>query len=64
MSALSNPNTIASKRRSACAYEYFKLGWDTVKIAGVMRISEAEAEKLVSIGRSQACGLPIPYEGV
>lgn len=63
MSALLDPIK-TYPRRPSCAYEYFNLGWDTQKIAAVMGIPESHALKCVSIGRAQARGLPIPYQGV
>lgn len=46
------------------AYELFKLGWDTVKIAKVMATKEHRVERYVTVGRCRARNLPIPYEGV
>lgn len=48
-------------QRCKRAYELFKLGWDTVKIAKLMHVSEGRAEKYVTIGRCRARGLPVPY---
>lgn len=48
-------------QRCKRAYELFKLGWDTVKIAKLMHVTEALAEKYVTTGRCRARGLPIPY---
>lgn len=66
MSALQKPDpwTEAYRRKAARAYELFQLGWDTSKIAAVTNTTEDRALKYVSIGRSNAKGLPIPYEGV
>ena len=48
-------------QRCKRAYELFKLGWDTGKIARLMHLTEGRAEKFVTIGRCRARGLPVPY---
>lgn len=66
MTALRKPDhwTESYQRKAARAYDLFKFGWDTSQIAMSMHTSEERALKYVSIGRAQARGLPIPYEGV
>jgi hypothetical protein len=46
----------------ASCLDLFRLGWDTVRIAAYWQISEAEALRRVSVERSKARSLPIPYE--
>lgn len=46
----------------ASAYDLFKLGWGTDKIASYWAISEAEAERRLTVERSNLRGLPDPYE--
>ncbi len=46
----------------ASAHELFRLGWGTVKIAAYWNISEAEAERRLTVERSNRKGLPVPYE--
>lgn len=43
------------------AYDYFKIGHDTVTIAHIMKITEAEALYQLSRARSAALGLQDPY---
>jgi hypothetical protein len=48
--------------RMASAHELFQIGWGTDRIADYWNITEAEAERRLSIERSIHKGLPNPYE--
>jgi len=50
-----------ARSKSAIAYERFELGWDTLKIAKFMEITEAKALQYITIERSKLLGLPNPY---
>lgn len=43
------------------AYDYFKFGHDTMAIAAIMKISEAEALSRVNVERSQFINRMNPY---
>jgi hypothetical protein len=42
------------KAKKVRAYELFGIGWDTWRIAKLMNIPEAEAVRLVALGRKVA----------
>lgn len=47
------------------AYDLFtEFGYDTMQVAKRMNISEAKAERLITIERCRRSGLPNPYEVV
>ena len=43
------------------AYELWSIGWDTLRIAARLKISEAAAHKLVTQERSRLIGRSDPY---
>jgi hypothetical protein len=49
--------------RAVKAAKMFEAGFDTISIKMTMGITEAQALRLVSIGRSHFLGLPSPYQG-
>lgn len=63
-----DPNEISLTARhvpakgGAFAYELFQLGWDTMRIANRLGISEAKALKLVNEERSAMLHLDSPYK--
>lgn len=54
-------STTSFRNTAATAYELFRLGWSTDRIATYWNISEAEAERRVNVERSNHKGLPCPY---
>lgn len=56
-----NPGKFEDRCRRA--HLRFKNGMNTLKIAEAMNVSEATALRYVTLGRCEAMGLPIPFEG-
>ena len=56
------PSLYVRKREMRRALSMFRSGLDTLAIAAKLGCTEPRAQKLVTQARSQALGLPAPYE--